>query len=392
MKKLLIAFLFLCFSSQAFAQTVITRYVRTDNANNGDGTTSGAAASPGAAGAYTTLQNAVTDIVADYPDFVASNVQIDVDCAGIAADVKATIDGATTDATRFWRIFTTQANRHDGKWNTSKYRIENSSGSLENALTISDQYVTINGIQASRVGPTGTGSYGSAIGTAAGSLDIKLYNSIIRGAACNAGGGGFCWGLDLNPNVANARLTVVNNVAYGAGGVQLGMYSGNGNNGEINIVFNNTGYGGQFGIRLHAGGGTDTLYMRNNVVQSNSTAGYNLAAGSFTTLTTEKNITADATSPDVSFRSLTCSFVSTTGGSEDFHLQAGDTNCKDAGANLSADPQYSFTTDIDADTRSAPWDIGADEYATTTTTTTTTTLATCNRKGQKEYLCAKGQL
>jgi hypothetical protein len=43
---------------------------------------------------------------------------------------------------------------------------------------------------------------------------------------------------------------------------------------------------------------------------------------------------------------------------DDFHLAAGDTTWKNAGTDLSA----TFTTDIDSETRTAPWDIGADQY------------------------------
>ena len=50
-------------------------------------------------------------------------------------------------------------------------------------------------------------------------------------------------------------------------------------------------------------------------------------------------------------------FVSTTPGSEDLHIQA-DSCARDAGTDLSS---Y-FTDDIDGDTRSGAWDIGADEY------------------------------
>ena len=41
----------------------------------------------------------------------------------------------------------------------------------------------------------------------------------------------------------------------------------------------------------------------------------------------------------------------------DFHLHSSDTTAKDAGTDLSG----TFTDDIDGDTRSGTWDIGADE-------------------------------
>ncbi|MEA2007005.1 MAG: hypothetical protein U9O20_02480, partial [Patescibacteria group bacterium] len=42
----------------------------------------------------------------------------------------------------------------------------------------------------------------------------------------------------------------------------------------------------------------------------------------------------------------------------DFHLQSTDTELKDAGTDLTLE---GFSDDIDGDTRSGDWDIGADE-------------------------------
>jgi hypothetical protein len=50
------------------------------------------------------------------------------------------------------------------------------------------------------------------------------------------------------------------------------------------------------------------------------------------------------------------SVPSTAAGSEDFHLAAGAA-ALDRGVDLGA----LFDTDVDGDTRTAPWDIGADE-------------------------------
>ena len=54
-------------------------------------------------------------------------------------------------------------------------------------------------------------------------------------------------------------------------------------------------------------------------------------------------------------------FVSITPGSEDLHLGLVDHLALDNGLDLSG----SFTTDIDDELRSVPWDIGADDVSTT---------------------------
>ena len=46
----------------------------------------------------------------------------------------------------------------------------------------------------------------------------------------------------------------------------------------------------------------------------------------------------------------------------DFRLSSNDTIAKGAGKDLSADPEYSFTTDIGDNTRTVPWDIGASNF------------------------------
>ena len=49
-------------------------------------------------------------------------------------------------------------------------------------------------------------------------------------------------------------------------------------------------------------------------------------------------------------------------GNDNYHISATDTLVKDIGDDLSADSDLPFSTDIDGETRSAPWDIDADEY------------------------------
>ena len=46
----------------------------------------------------------------------------------------------------------------------------------------------------------------------------------------------------------------------------------------------------------------------------------------------------------------------------DFHITDTNSELYNMGTNLSSNPDLSFTYDIDGDTRSGTWDIGADEY------------------------------
>ncbi len=86
--------------------------------------------------------------------------------------------------------------------------------------------------------------------------------------------------------------------------------------------------------------------------------------------TTENNASSDDTAPGSnSLTNVTQSdqFVSVSSGSEDFHLQS-DASLVDAGTSLDS----SVADDIDGETRSGAWDIGADEYVEETAESTAT--------------------
>jgi hypothetical protein len=91
---------------------------------------------------------------------------------------------------------------------------------------------------------------------------------------------------------------------------------------------------------------------------NNGTADFYKSATTTSWGTTDNNISSDGTSPDdATSYTYADQFVSTTSGSEDFHLKSG-ADAIGVGTDLSG----TFTTDIDGDTRSS-WDVGADEYS-----------------------------
>lgn len=97
-------------------------------------------------------------------------------------------------------------------------------------------------------------------------------------------------------------------------------------------------------------GGDQVWNMRNNIFNGNGTD-FGTTVDSHS-----NNISEDNTSPDTTLRGIAVSFVDEA--NKDFHLAATEENAIDAGIDLSA----TFTTDIDGETRSGTWDIGADEY------------------------------
>lgn len=359
-KKALVLLLF--FAIEASAQTLVTRFVNTDCTFNGDGTGSTCAASNGAAGAYTTLANAFTDVQTDFPNIVSSNNQVDIDVRGVAVDSSQPgIASITTDATRYIRVLTSGANRNTtGQWDTSKYRLANANffGVLRvQVANIRLEYLQIES-QANGTDPNRGIRF--TAGASGGRIDIV--GCIIRktGTTNTTGNHGIEW-----ENVgANTTINVVNNIVYGFSADGIYLYGGTSN--EKFVVYNNTSVNnGQSCIALFAFGTTDTLLFWNNITQ-NCTNNDIVITSTFDTQTTSTNITEDASSPDgATFQSKAITFVNEAG--NNFNLSSSDAFAKDLGANLSADSDYAFNVDINGTSRpqGSAWDIGASEVAAT---------------------------
>lgn len=118
-------------------------------------------------------------------------------------------------------------------------------------------------------------------------------------------------------------------------------------------IENVTAIGGPYGINRRT---AIAMHLRNCYARG-TTAAYN---GSFNTF--EKCASADATGSEAALQNIaysTANFANVTAGSEDLHLVAGSA-LLNVGADLSGDLSVG-RYDIDRNTRSAPFDIGADE-------------------------------
>jgi len=162
---------------------------------------------------------------------------------------------------------------------------------------------------------------------------------------------------------AGANVDVYNNIVYASAttGIRIGTTL---TTGTVRI-FNNTVYGNT-GAGITASGSNPTAILRNNISHSNGGAEFSVSG---LNSASSHNLASDGTgtthSPAGGGINLVglpaMQFVSTTGGSENLHIQAGS-----AAANVATDLSGLVYADIDGGARVNPWDIGADDILATT--------------------------
>jgi co-chaperonin GroES (HSP10) len=324
------------------------------------------------------------------------------------------INGWSTGPSNYVRIYTTEAARHDGKWNDSKYRIESGN---QWVLMTSVAHTRFEGLQVESLwGAAFTPAGAIYQGYTAGGGTIIEENIVRYGNSGDYGSG-----ISVATNTGNPAPIVRNNIIYGFDGVNAVCMYGEG---DTAYFVNNTIYGCATGFRGHWAQGQVSM---NNIVQGSSVANFDSSFATNSTHnitgedaedgawgTTWSTGTTDGTTAtklvdsgatfqtdgvqvgsiienttDSTYTYVTAIdsettlsvnddyFVSGEGyevftnifgnatfvdeANNDFHLDQNDTVAKDKGTDLSSDTNLNFTTDIDGSTRGTDWDIGADE-------------------------------
>jgi len=234
--------------------------------------------------------------------------------------------------------------RHEGKWDEGKYRID----IVGNGLISYAPYTDISGLQIKITGGN------SQQGIGVNEYSNVIYDNIIYGIL----GDDSQWNSGIGVYTNNS--VIFNNIIYNfisANTVQNnGIYA----NGYPQVyIYNNTIYNSDRGIVNNTGGGGSGYFvLKNNLVQN---CDVDYSGGNFSASSTH-NLSSDNTAPafGIYYRDAVVNFIDPD--NADFHLLFTDASAKNAGLRLTDDPYLSFSTDIDGETRSTDkWDIGADE-------------------------------
>jgi hypothetical protein len=274
------------------------------------------------------------------------------------------IDDWTTDHDNYIKIYTTALARHDGMWNTSKYRLV--TDAYFATLHIYEANVRIDGLQVENTAVPGGGEECGGIRFEGYPddlvIDAHISNNIVRrmsAPSIGTEGSGIC----IDGGIYSGTVRIYNNSVYGYyyGIVAASSYAPS--PGFEAVVYNNTVINAhESGIALHWFWlDKQTFTLKNNIALFSGVADYAIEYGVSTALYTASNISSDVSSPDAAFKHTLPKFHDAA--NFDFHLSSDDTVARDKGADLSSDATINFATDIDSQTRGNGfgWDIGADE-------------------------------
>jgi len=321
----------------------IVRYVNTASSAGGDGTTN---ATTGDNRAYASLGEMEaaedTDLTDNGGDYLT------VYCEGADADaVNWAFSGWVTSATCYIDLVVTQANRHDGKWNTGKYRLAGQSSRPTNYTAD----LRFTGFQI---------DFGAGANffdnRAEHACDYQFDACIIKSST-----GTHMVNFADGTYGAGSKVRIRNSLLYDATGTAAINFS------EADVSFwihNCTITDSTRGIRLSVAVASDNV---KNCLFSNITSDDFYANPGYWTdddAQNDYNRTTTNTA-HIAFGShgainQSVTFVDTD--SDNWHLQAGDTGAQDLGTDLSGDSDWPVTYDIDGEERTGTYDVGADEY------------------------------
>jgi len=288
-------------------------------------------------GDYTTLQAAINACPSDITA-AGTNETWEIECySSVTGTENITVSGKTTDSSHYIRIYTPAGERHNGV--SGGFSIGSSYYSPAISCSVSD--LRIEGIRFVLL----TNGTGCIYVTGAATRRVEVSNCIaLEQMAYGLVKIDSCTGGEIR--IRNC-ITKDNMIAYNQSG-----------SGYTTRCYNNTGYftSNSDGFTQNSVG---TMICKNNIVRRAAGSGY-AYNGTFTS--SNNNQSSDTSAPGSNpVHSADPTFVNA--GGNDFHLASNDTVCNGLGADLSGDADWPFSDDIDYQTRSGAWSIGADQIA-----------------------------
>ena len=320
MKKFFLSSLFLLFASHAYA---VCNYAYTVCPSGCD----------------SNVLNTVVTTVETECASPSSPITITISGSWSSADTNAVgISGITLSATNTLTIATSGDARHNGTLGNG-YRIVTTATTTSGIVMGSGaNYVRIDGLSIDISSNTANSQNGAIDNYNGASSDIRVSNCIIKP------------GKNIAIRVSRCYSTIWNCILIkgnaASGGIEAAESAQQAFTTKIyNVTSPELGYLGQIA----------SLFKNNFFASYSSNNGY---SGSST-----NNASVNTTAPAVNtyYTNVSPTFVNSAAG--DYHLSPSDTALKDLGANTCGDASpLNYTTDIDGQTRTGTWDIGADEY------------------------------
>lgn len=331
------------------APTERVRYVNTASSAGGDGTTN---ATSGATRAYATLKACITAELAAVGNLVNNKKYLTIHCEGSTADTSGG-GGPHAQFTTSWitskwntiRIVVDQSVRHDGKWNTAKYRFQSGYDTFD--LGVSN--ITLEGLQIlAGSGVDDNTHKGIYIRPACDNVTVR--ECLIQlDIASQVSFGNTSYGIFGGVDATGTRY-LLNNIIYDFSKTSSsGIHVTNHSSGNT-YAYHNTILACTNGIE----DGFSDIIAKNNLV-TDCTAPF---TGSFNA-SSNYNVTDAATAPGANSK-VSQTITYTNKAARDLHTA--DTDAQVAN-NLYADATLPVTIDIDGGARLSSGDVyaGADE-------------------------------
>jgi cytoskeletal protein CcmA (bactofilin family) len=286
----------------------------------------------------------------------AGNIAI-AECYNMEDTTAVVVAGWTTNSSNYIIIrgvASDKTSSNTGKWSTQRYRlVTTASGSENPSINLLVGYVKIHDLQIKIT--SGNNSNSGGVLLRSGCINAEISRCIIIQATASPGGY-YSDGIQMYYTGQSTTLYAINCIIYGfAGSYNYGIDMDGSSNGTT-YAYSCTFIKNYCGLARVSG----TVVAKNCYSGGNTNGDY---SGTITMTTCASSDTTGSTGLQ-SIAVSTSNFINVTADSEDYHLTSGSA-LKDVGTNTSGDSApLNFTSDIDGNTRSGTWDVGADEYQT----------------------------